>query len=255
MREVLSSEWLKLRSVNSTRTAIGAAAAMVLAGVLWTFYVSGVAEDRGGMLRAAAPEAGFLPLTQVSLALIGVLAITSEHATGTIRASLVAVPKRSTLLLAKTAVVTMTTFAAGSAILLVTYASSRLIAGDRRLGFNDASFADDLPMLAASALSVTVLALVGLGLGFATRSTAAAVVSVVALLFVLPGIANYLPSPWNAQVSALLLPNLVPQIAGRHLSTRLGEGFLPPWAAAIALVAYAVGALAVGLHLLRKRDA
>ncbi|MER6944777.1 ABC transporter permease [Nonomuraea sp. NPDC000554] len=255
MKEVLSSEWLKLRSVDSTRTAIGAAAATVLAGVLWTFYVSGVAEDRGGALRAAAPEQGFLPLTQVSLAMIGVLAITSEHATGTIRATLIAVPKRSTLLLAKTAVVAMTTFTAGCAILLVTYASSRLIAGDRRLGFNDASFTDDLPMLVASALSVTVLALVGLGLGFATRSTAAAVVSVVALLFVLPGIANYLPSPWNARVSALLLPNLVPQIAGRHLATRLGEGFLPPWAAVIAFAAYAVAALAVGFHMLRKRDA
>jgi ABC-type transport system involved in multi-copper enzyme maturation permease subunit len=254
MKAVLSAEWLKLRSVTSTYHAIGTAALTVVLGVVWTLYVSDLADKRGS-LRAAAPEEGFLPLVQISLAVLGVLAITAEYATGTIRPSLTAVPRRGTLLLAKAGIVGAATFVAANFILLVTYCASRLIATGRQLGFNTTSFADDLPMLVASGLSVTALALVGLGLGAAIRSTAGAIVSVVALLFVLPGVINYLPPPWNTRVATLLLPNLVPQIADQRLSSRLGDGFLPPWAALAVLVAYPLISLAIGYYQLARRDA
>ncbi|MBF8194226.1 ABC transporter permease subunit [Nonomuraea sp. K274] len=254
MKAAFSSEWLKLRSVTSTYHAIGSAALMVALGVVWTVYVSSLAVERGS-LRAAAPEEGFLPLVQISLAVLGVLAITSEYTTGMIRTSLTVVPKRSALLLAKAGTVGATTFVAAQSILLVTYATSRLIAGGRHLGFNDDSFADHLPMLIASGLSVAALALVGLGLGAAIRSTAGAIVSVVALLFVLPGLVNYLPPPWNTRTATLLLPNLVPQMADSRLSSRLGDGFLPPWAALLVLLAYPIVALAIGYYLLKRRDA
>ncbi|MEQ4718269.1 ABC transporter permease subunit [Nonomuraea sp. B19D2] len=254
MKAVISSEWLKLRSVTSTYHTLGTATLTVLLGVAWTLYVSGLADERGS-LRAAAPEQGFLPLIQISLAVLGVLAITSEYATGSIRTSLTAIPKRSTLLLAKAGIVGLTTFIAANTILLVTYSTSRLIANGHELGFNDTSFADDLVTLLASGLSVTALALVGLGLGTALRSTAGAIVSVVALLFILPGVVNYLPPPWNTRVATLLLPNLVPQIAGQRLSSHLGDGFLPPWAAVAILSAYPLVALAIGHYRLSRRDA
>ncbi|GAA4989793.1 ABC-type transport system involved in multi-copper enzyme maturation permease subunit [Nonomuraea thailandensis] len=254
MKSVISSEWLKLRSVSSTYHAIGAAALTVALGVAWTLYVAALADERG-TLRAAAPEQGFLPLVQVSLAVLGVLAITSEYATGMVRTSLIIVPKRSTLLLAKAGIIGMATFVTANTILLLTYATSRLIANDRSLGFNQVPLTDDLPMLLASGLSVTALALVGLGLGAAMRSTAGAIMSVVALLFVLPGVATYLPAPWNTHVSTFLLPNLVPQVAGERLSSRLGDGFLPSWAALALLLAYPLVALAIGYYQLRRRDA
>ncbi|MEW1842778.1 ABC transporter permease subunit [Nonomuraea angiospora] len=254
MKAVLSAEWLKLRSVTSTYQTLGTAALTMLLGVAWTLYVSGLADERGE-LRAAAPEQGFLPLVQISLAVLGVLAITSEYATGTISTSLIAVPKRGTLLLAKAGIVGLATLTAANAILLVTYSASRLIASGHELGFNNTSITDDLPMLLASGLSVTALALVGLGLGTAIRSTAGAIVSIVALLFVLPGVVNYLPPPWNTRVATLLLPNLIPQIADQRLSRRLGDGLLPPWAALAALLAYPLVALAIGYYQLNRRDA
>ncbi|MEV0386981.1 ABC transporter permease [Nonomuraea sp. NPDC050643] len=254
MKAVLSSEWLKLRSVTSTYHTMGMAALTAVLGIAWTLYVSDLADERG-MLRAAAPEEGFLPLVQISLAVLGVLTITSEYATGMIRTSLVTVPKRSTLLLAKAGIVGLATFVAANAILLITYSTSRLIAGDRHLAFNETLFADDLPRLFASGLSVTALALVGLGLGATIRSTAGAIVSVVALLFVLPGLANYLPPPWNTRIATLLLPNLVPQIADQRLSSRLGDGYLPPWAALAVLLAYPLITLLIGYFQLRRRDA
>ncbi|MEW9547866.1 ABC transporter permease [Nonomuraea sp. NPDC050783] len=254
MKAVMSSEWLKLRSLPSTYQAMGAAALMVVLGMAWTFYVSGLADQRGS-LRAAAPEEGFLPLVQISLSVLGVLAITNEYSTGMIRTSLIVVPSRSTLLLAKTIIVGLVTLVAANVILLLTYSVSRLIADGHSLGFNTTPLTDDLPILLASGLSVTALALVGLGLGTAVRSTAAAVGSVVAVLFVLPGVVNYLPPPWNSRIATFLLPNLVPQMAGERLSTRLGDGLLSPWAALAVLVAYPVVALAIGHHILRRREA
>ncbi|GGO77152.1 ABC transporter permease [Nonomuraea cavernae] len=254
MRAALSSEWLKLRSVTSTFHAIGAAALMLALGLVWTFYAGELADERES-IGTAAPEQGLLPLVQMSLAVIGVLAITSEHTTGTIRASLTAVPRRGALLLAKAGVVGAVTFVAAHTIILITYGVCRLIAGDRQLGFNEISFSHDLPMLLTSGLSVTVLALVGLGLGFVTRSTAGAIVSVVSLLFVLPAAATYLPPSWNTRVAAYMLPNLVPQIADQQLSRRVGDGLLFPWVALTVLLGYAVAALTIGFFMLRRRDA
>ncbi|MFD9945904.1 ABC transporter permease [Nonomuraea sp. NPDC059023] len=254
MRAVLASEWLKLRSVGATGYAVGAAALTIVLGIVWTLYVASLADARGS-IRAAAPEAGFLPLVQVSLAVLGVLAITSEQASGMLRTSLAAVPRRGRLLFAKAAVVGGVTLAAGTAVLIATYTISRLIAGDRALGFNDIGLLDGLPTVLVSALSAAVLALVGLGLGAATRSTAAGIVSVVSLLFVLPGIATHLPAPWNTRFASIMLPNLVPQIAGDRLSRRLGDGVLPPWAALLVLLAYGGAALLAGYLLLRRRDA
>lgn len=254
MKAVLSSEWLKLRSVTSTYHAIGAAALAIVLGIVWTLYVNGLADERGS-LQAAAPEQGFLPLVQLSLTVLGVLAITSEYATGMIRTSLAVVPRRDTLLLAKAGVIGLATFLAATLILLVTYSASRLIASGHQLGFNETDLAADLPMLFASVASVVALAWVGLGLGTALRSTAGAIVSVVALLFILPGVVNYLPAPWNTRIATLLLTNLVPQLAGQRLSSRLGDGLLPPWAALVALLTYPAVALAVGFYLLKRRDA
>ncbi|WP_219416095.1 ABC transporter permease [Pseudonocardia nigra] len=258
MPALLASEWVKLRSVRSTHHALGVAALVAVLGAGWAYYVGTVWDGRDAAGRAAfgaaAPEEGFLPLLQVGLAVLGVLAITAEYATGTICTSVTAVPARHRLLAAKTAVVAATAFSASAAVLLVTWGLSRWIAGDRTLGFNAAPLAAELPALLASALSVTVLAIVGLGLGAVTRSTAGAITAVVGLLFVLPGVGAYLPAPWNTRLSSFLLPELVPQIVGERLSRRLGDGVLPPMVALAGLIAYAVVALGAAAIVLARRD-
>ncbi|GGS68018.1 ABC transporter permease [Planobispora rosea] len=256
---VLSSEWLKLRSVRSTHHALGAAAAIVLLGAVWTYYVGTVWDGRDpaarAAFRAAAPEDGFLPFLQMVLGVLGVLAITSEYATGMVRTSLVAVPDRRRLFLAKTGVLTVLTLVVGHAVLLATYAVSRIIAGERTMGFNAGPFTADLPLLLAAGLSVTVLALFGLGMGTVTRSTAGGVASVAVLLFVLPGVAGVLPEPWNTRVFALFPIALVRQIAGDPVATQAGAGALPPLVALAVLAGYAVVAVAAGMVSFTRRDA
>ncbi|GAA0928535.1 ABC transporter permease [Nonomuraea longicatena] len=242
MRAALSAEWVKMRSVPATAQAVGVATLTIVLGLVWTLYVADVAEDRGRAVSAMAPELGFLPLVQISMAVLGVLAITPEYAGGQIRSTLAAVPSRGRLVLAKAVAVGGVTLATGTVVILATYTVGRVLAGDGLVDYRS----DGLHTVAGPVLSVAVLALAGLGLGLATRSTAGGIVTVAGLLFVLPGIAAYLPEPWNERLSAVLIRDLTSAVGG--------DGTLPPWAAVLALLAYAVIPLAAGHHLMRRRD-
>lgn len=247
----MKAEWIKLRSVQSTGFALVAAASTIALGLVWTYYVGSM----GRSVRAAAPEGAFLQVVQLSLAVLGVLCVTSEYATGMIRTTLMAVPDRRRMLAAKAGVVALVSLGASAAILLATYTTSRLLAGDKQLGFNEGPLGEDLLRLSAYALSACVLALVGLGIGAVTRSTAGGVTGVVALLFVLPGVVNFLPAPWGTRVSSLMLPSLVQQASGRRLSTRLGDGLFDPPVAMGIMILYAVVALGAAVVAISRRDA
>jgi ABC-2 type transport system permease protein len=104
-------EWMKLRTARSTAWAVAAAVAgMVLLGVL----VCSSVDTSGGSAGcpAGAPGCGDEDVVLNSLAgvylgqiAVAALAATSEHATGTITATFLAVPRRRTVLLAKAGVV------------------------------------------------------------------------------------------------------------------------------------------------------
>ena len=105
---ILSSEWVKLRTVRSTFfTLVAAVIAMIGLGPL-----SPITADRWPDL-TAAERAGYEPaalslvgycLAQLAVGVLGVLVITGEYSTGMIRATLTAVPRRLPVLWAKAAV-------------------------------------------------------------------------------------------------------------------------------------------------------
>ncbi|MEV7013985.1 ABC transporter permease [Streptosporangium sp. NPDC051022] len=256
MTALLASEWLKLRSVRSTWYILGLVAFAVLCAALLTLQGVNVWDALPPERRARFPvpptERMLLPPVQLCAGVLAVMAITSEYATGTIRGSLTAVPRRGALLAAKAAVVAGACLAAGLVFLFAGFAAGRAIIGDRPMGPGHVAPAPgEIPMLLASGLSVAVVALVGVGLGAATRSTAAAVVAVGGLLFALPAVAGLLPGPWAGRIGSVLLPNLAGQLAG-HPSA---AGDLPPPAALGVLAAYAAIAIGAGGTALTWRDA
>jgi ABC-2 type transport system permease protein len=121
--EVAGSEWTKLRSLRSTYWTVGAGAvAMVGFGAL----LSAAFARHHGELGPAAP-AGFDPagyslsgffLSQLAMGTLGVLVVTAEYQTGSIRASLTATPQRHMLPTAKAAVLAgvAASAAAGSSV-------------------------------------------------------------------------------------------------------------------------------------------
>ncbi|WP_067129252.1 ABC transporter permease [Microtetraspora malaysiensis] len=263
----LSAEWLKIRSVRSTYVVLAVVALAVVIGALFVWQgmavFDGLPPERRENFRVIPMEEYMLPMVQLALGVLGVLAITSEYAHGTVRSSLVAVPARGTLLAAKAAAVAAVALAAGQAAVFATFLVTRALVGDRPIPDHGAPVAQQAPQLLLLGLSVAVFAMVGLAFGVATRSTAGAIVSVVALLFVIPAGITYLPAPWGTRLSAVMLPNLPDQIAGA-LGWRSEEVVVGPWArvpvlspvwAAVALAAYIVVPLAAAAVLFRRRDA
>lgn len=96
---VLNSEWIKMRSPRSTAlTLIAAVLTMVAAG--WTF---GWATNRQWSTTPPEQLASFSPidtslagynLAQLAVGVLGVLLVTGEYATGMVRATFGAVPRR-----------------------------------------------------------------------------------------------------------------------------------------------------------------
>jgi len=98
---VLRSEWVKLRSLRSTLTTLGAAGLiMLVVGLTFAAVTAGLisgGDGNGPSEFANNPAGATLQGTlfaQLVIGVLGVMLITSEYATGTIRNTLAVVPKR-----------------------------------------------------------------------------------------------------------------------------------------------------------------
>ncbi|MEA2589607.1 MAG: type transport system permease protein [Actinomycetota bacterium] len=254
--DVVRSEWTKLRSVRSTYwTLLAAAAAMVgLAGLLSAVYV-----NRYDTL-SAAEKARFHPvvfslnglfLAQLAIGVLGVLVITAEYTTGSIRSTLAAVPQRATVLAAKAAVFSAVTATVGIAASFGAFFVGQAILSGKGIGANIGD-PGALRAVVGAGLYLAVLGLLALGLGTLIRRTAGAIAAVFGLIFVLPGIVAALPSSWNTAISPYLPSNAGQAILG---AGRGGAAALSPWVGFGVFCAYAAAALVASVIMLARRDA
>jgi ABC-2 type transport system permease protein len=198
-------------------------------------------------------------LGQAVVAVMAVLAIGGEYGTGMIRVTLTAIPRRTTMLAAKAAILTGQVLATGTVAVLGSVLAGRLILPGH--GFTPAhgypllSLADG-PYLRAAAGSVLYLSLTGLlGLGIATaiRDSAVAIGVMLGLLYLFPVIAATVSNPaWQRH-----LEQISPMSAGLAIQSTAGLRGMPvsPWAGLGVLSAWAAAAMLAGALLLRLRDA
>lgn len=247
----IAFEWMKLRTVRSTYLALVVAAGAVLAGAAWAWNVATIYDGRpvgDKISTAAGAEYLVMQILPLCFGVTGVLAITSEYATGLINTTLIAVPRRLLTLAGKTVTVGLVALLMSLCCLSAALLAGRGLVGDRPIQGYTGDLTDQIPLILSYAVLVTVTTLVGLGLGAVLRSTAAAVVALTSLLFVLPAVTSLLPAPWNDRFNSLLLTNLPEQLAGTAGS------FHEPIVAAAILAAYAAVALAAGAAVLIRRD-
>ncbi|MCP2170445.1 ABC-2 family transporter protein [Goodfellowiella coeruleoviolacea] len=252
---MIAAEWLKIRSVRSTHHILVALALAVLAGVA---VASAMVADWD--TSPPADQAVFgtanvgiltIPFAQFCLAALGGLAVTAEYGSGSIQPSLVAVPRRLALLAGKAVVVAAGTLVVGQLVAFVSFAATWLIVGDRPppiAPWQPGAAADGIAVTLSAGLSLVVAGLVGLGIGTAVRSTAGMLVTVTALLFVLPSVVEFLPGPWGDRLGAVSLTNLVVELAGT-----LPDAPLSPVGALAALAGYVLLALGAGAVVLTRR--
>lgn len=253
---VLSSEWTKLVSVRSTVWALLVTA---LAGVGIGALVTSAQAARF-QTRSVVAQATFDPtrssltgllFAQLAVGVLGVLVVSAEYSTGTIRATFSAVPRRPLVLVAKAALFGVVVFLVGEVVSFVAFViGQRILSGKTPT----ASLADPTVVRAvvSGGLYLTVLGLMALGLGWILRHTPAAISTFVAILFILPIIADVLPSSFSSDVDRFL-----PADIGTVMLSVDHQGSDPfgPWLSFGLLCAYAVALLVVGGVLLVRRDA
>jgi hypothetical protein len=181
---------------------------------------------------------------------LGVLVITGEYATGMIRATLAAVPRRLPVLWAKAIVFALVVFVVGGVASLLAFEGGQAMLSSAGIHVGPGSPGAAGAVL-GGALYLTVVGSLGVGLGFLIRNTAGAITTLFGLLLILPAIANALPSSVYNDVFRYL-----PMIAGSQvMSTVKDRSLLTPWEGIGVFSLYAIAAIAAGAVVLQRRDA
>ncbi len=257
--DILRAEWTKLRTVGGTGWLLAATVALTV-----TVSAATAAATKCPAGAACPVDTTRLSLTgievaQAVVAVLAVLAIGSEYATGMIRTTFTAMPRRSAVLAAKAAVVTGLVLAAAVAAVAGCLLAGRLILPGNGFtaarGFALVSVAHG-PALRAAVGTVLYLALIGLlSLGIATivRDSAVAAGAVLGLLYLAPIIAAVVGNPvWQRRFE-----RYAPTNAGLTIEDTTGLRHLPigPWGGLGVLAAWTAAALLMSGLLLRLRDA
>jgi ABC-2 type transport system permease protein len=255
-RGVLGTEWIKIRSVRSTVwTLLTTAIVGVGLGAIVTSAQAARFDTRSLIAQQSfdptrSSLAGFL-FAQLAVGVLGVLIVSAEYSTGTIRATFSAIPRRPLVLAAKALLFGAIVFVVGEVVAFAAFfVGQGILSGHTpTASLSDASA---LRAVISAGLYLVVLGLFALGLAGIIRHTAASISGFVGMLFVLPIIAAVLPSSFSEDVNRFL-----PQQIGTVMMTAHyhGSDSFGPWTGFLLLVGYAAVALVVAGVLVVRRDA
>ena len=251
---VVRSEWTKLRSLPSTAWSLLVTVVSIVGfGVLYCLLR--VARPPGDPAAMAAFDPTAVSLTGVQLAAIavgvlGVLLVAGEYATGLIRVSFTAVPRRLPVLWGKVIVFALTTLAMCLPVTLIAFLVGQSILSEKQLdialGHPGAARA-----VLGSALYLAAVGLLGLGLGALLRSTAGAVAALLGLLFGPQLLVGLLPESMSDQLYRYL-----PVPAGAAVANvQPAPVILSPWSGFGLFCLYTGLVLALAAWRLARDDA
>ena len=239
MSDAIKAEWTKLRTSPGTLwLLLGIAAATIGLGRL-TDALTVCRTAACGFDAAKASLSG----VQLGQAVVAILAATfagTEYATGMIRVTLAAVPRRWTVVLAKALVVTAVVLAAAVVGVLGSAIGLPLTGGTARATIG-------------SVLYLVLVGLLTLGITVAVRNPAAAVAIVLGLAYVFPLVVAVV----RDQHLQKHLHQIAPMTAGLAVQATRDLGALPisPWKGLGVLALWAAGSLLAGGTVLARSDA
>jgi len=256
-RNVVVSEWTKLRTVRSTfwtllvGAILGIGLSALITGVSASHYYSDV------VIRATWDPVGRsirpLLLAQLAFAVLGVLTVTAEYSTGMVRTSFAAVPRRSMMMTAKMAVSGVVTLVVGEVVAFASFLVGQAIiqsvqptAPYANLGQHNV-----LRVVIGAGLYLCLVSLLASGFAVLLRHAAAGISVIVAMLFIVPGLAAALPSSWSQPIEEYWPTN-----AGTEVySLTHGSHALSAWTGLGEMALFTVLVVAVAFYLLERRDA
>ena len=250
--DTLRAEWLKFWTVRSTGWSL---VAMFVLGAGLTTLVCATSAEWLASSEADESPGSFITwgmmFAQVTAVVLGGLLVTGEYATGMIRATLSATPRRGSVLAAKTLVLTGTLVVAGTVTAFAGYLGGNLFLDRAGIGI---ALGDDgvLRALVGSGLYMAGLGLLAAAVGLLVRHTAATLSIVLAVVFVVGNMVFLLPGAWGEWIAKLMPGN-----AGSGVATPVSfnPNLLDPWVGFGVFAAEVVAVLAVGWLAFQRRDA
>lgn len=255
MKGLVRSEWTKLATLRSTMWTLGMTAFVGLAA---SAAATAVTSARWAT-EPAADKAAFDPIEvslvgaylggTLMLGVLGILVVSGEYSTGTIRATLAAAPRRPMVLAAKVLV-----FGTITLVVAAVVAFAGFLLGQALLNtpapHATLSSPGALRAVVGTGLYLCAVGLLALGIAVVVRHTAGAISAYVGVLLVLPIIFEALPEPLQYQVERLLPLSIGSAIINDPTPHAFG-----PWVGLLILCAYTVLSLVLGTLMLVRRDA
>ena len=214
---LLAAEWTKIRSVQSTGWSL--LAFVVVAVGFSTLIASVIAHDwntpgnhPNHVRLLTDPTAVIfgagLGLGQLAICVLGVIVVTSEYSSGTIRPSLLAVPARIPMLAAKALVFAAIDFVASAiAVFAVFFITTAILASHVSITLSQPGVTR---AVIGAILYLTVLGLFALAIGGLIRHTAGAIAIVIAAVIVVPPLISLIPGTIANHIHGYL-----PTVAGQ----------------------------------------
>lgn len=237
---VIRSEWTKFRSLRSTLITLAVSVLLTVGlGTLISAVVAAHFAQASPIERlrfnAVVTSLNGVRISLLAVGVLGVLLITGEYATGMIRASLTAVPKRLPVLAAKLSVFAVVVGTVSIASTFAAFFLGQQMLSAKHLQVTIGSH-NALRMVIGAGVYLLLVGLIGMALGGLLRNTAAGISALVALFFVIPPVFDLLPASWANNIGPYFPSNAGQafwgHVHGAHLSALAGFLVLLAWTAA-----------------------
>jgi ABC-type transport system involved in multi-copper enzyme maturation permease subunit len=251
---VISSEWTKFRSLRSTLITLAVSVILtiglgtLISAVIASHWNQASAGDRASF-NAVVTSLNGVRISQLAVGVLGVLLISGEYATGMIRASLTAVPKRLPVLWAKLSVFTLVVGVVSIVSTFIAFFLGQAMLSSQHLQVTISS-PHAARMVLGAGVYLLLVGLIGMAFGGLLRNTAAGISSLVALFFVIPPVLDLLPKSWANNIGPYLPAN-----AGEAFWGHPDTAHLSAFAGLLVLLGWTAAAITAAAIRIKTRDA
>jgi ABC-2 type transport system permease protein len=209
----LRSEWTKLRTVRSTGYSLLSMAVIaigLMSLIAWATMNRWTRLDPPDRIDLTAHPLEVILvrpvfISQLVVAVLGVMVISAEYTTGMIRSTLQAQPRRLTVLAAKVAVFAALMLVVGELLSFAAFFVGRPIIADHiRVSLGDPGVTRSV---LGAGLYLALLGLFALAFGAILRHTAGAITAVLGIVLVLSNLTGLLPDSWGRHINAWMPTN------------------------------------------------
>jgi ABC-2 type transport system permease protein len=255
--DLVRSEWTKFRTLRSTWWSLSALIVLALgvsitATAVFSAHFATLDPDTLASYRNDTIGLFLQPgeqMGQLAVSVLGVLMIASEFSTGMIRATVLATPRRTPVLLAKAVVLAATVFAVAEVIAWTSFLVGSAIARkhvDVTLGTPGT-----LRAILGFGLVMAMISLIALALGALLRHSAAAISVALAMVLVVPGLLGLIPGSVGKHLNYSM-----PTVAGQLIMDRTESAGTPysQWTGLGIVALWTVGTMLLALWSIKRRD-